>query len=164
LPGLAAVGGLVHVLATHVDPVVVEGRDRERDGPIPAVLHVRRRPSVVHVRPYAHVPHLAVAHVHAGDHAFVASRPHNVGVGRIRGGEAAFASAYGLEVAGCDAAAAAAAGERVAGPAEGGSVLQVAENVVGDVVIGRDVIHLREGQAHMGEAAAAVQAHRQPGV
>ena len=43
LPAIAAIGGDVHKLAAHVHLVVIVGRNGDREFPVEAVLHLRRR-------------------------------------------------------------------------------------------------------------------------
>ena len=166
LPALPAVPRAVHVLAAHVDGVVVVGRNVNRRIPDEAVAHARRRAPAL-LRPHLHGPVLApvllVAHHDAAHHPRSRSRrPHNVRIGRVRRGPAAFAAAHvvphppgnaGDPALPHDAA--------VARPPVRGLVLLVAQHVVGDRVVHRHVVHLRVGESLAEPRLAAVDRDRQ---
>src|SRR6185437_247119 len=93
-PALATVVGFVNVLTADVDTIVIVRRDGDGKCPVPAVLHVRRRPAVSRVGPNGHTAGLAGAQIHAGEFAVVAGGPNNVVVRGVRNRKTAFAAAH----------------------------------------------------------------------
>ena len=88
----------------------------------------------------------------AFEDAFVATRPDDVAVHRIGHGKAGFAPAHVLPRADGNGAA----GETVRGAASRAAVLPVAVDVVGNLVVGEGVVHLRYGQLRPPPGFAAV--------
>ena len=161
LPALAAVASAVHVLAPYVDRLVVVRGDVHGGIPDEAVPDTLCRAPAL-LRPHLDAPPLApfllVAHHDAAHHARPGGRgPDDVGVDRIRGGKPALAAAHVMPHAARNAGdAPLALDAAVAGPPVGGLVLLVAEDVVGDLVVHRHVIHLRVGEALAEPRPAAV--------
>src|SRR6202023_1292772 len=84
LPGDAAVGGLVDVLAADVDPVVVMRGDGQRERPIEAVLQVGGRPAGRRPGPDLDAARGVGAHVVAGDDAADAAGAGRAGPDDVR--------------------------------------------------------------------------------
>ena len=169
LPALAAVRRREDHLAAVVDGLVIERIDRERRRPVAAVLRVgRRRVERDHPgRDRARGPLLGVV---ARQLVAVARRPDDVGIGRIRDGEAGLAAAECViprndctaapTAATASSAAATAAGQRSAGArgvvrdrlrrvaraAHRPVVLPVAVDPVRHLVVDGDVVHLPDRQ------------------
>ena len=105
------------------------------------------------LRPDLDIAELAVAGVPANHDAAPRprarrARPDDVGVFGVRRGESALAAAHGdpFGTRNRPADAPEAAGAAVAGPTERRPVLPVAEHVVRDRIVHRDVVHLADGQ------------------
>src|SRR5690348_5330305 len=144
-PTLAAVGSFEDDLAAVVDGVVVEGINGQRRSPVAAVFDSCRR-RVQGVQPGADGARHFVARIPAGDFVAVAGGPYDVGIGEVGEGKTGFAAAHVVVPAGIGTVAVTHGG-RVAGPAHGAIILHVAVNVVGDLVVHGDVIHLADGQS-----------------
>src|SRR5260370_1393829 len=98
LPGGAAVGRLMDVLAADVDPVVVVRRDRQRERPYETVLQIRGRPADRGARPDLYATGGVGARVVTGDDPDDAAearraRPHDGRVLGVGGRPAALAAA-----------------------------------------------------------------------
>src|SRR6185503_14278713 len=97
LPALTAIRRAVHVLTAGIDGVVIVRRERERERPVEAVLHVGRGGADGHLGPDLHLAHLARAlveplHRSAEAPEAGAGRPDDVVVDRIGNGPAALAA------------------------------------------------------------------------
>src|ERR1041384_2321080 len=170
LPAVAAVGGLVDVLASGVDALGVVGADGERRGPDEPVLEVGGGPPAGALRPDLHVPRGAGAEVVAEHEAAPAAGarrggPDDVGVGRVRRGPAALAAGHRVPHAARNRSGAPEAAQlAVAGAAGGGAVLPVANHVVGDRVVHGGGVHLAARQADPEPGLSAVLADRDAGI
>src|SRR5262249_37707249 len=80
-------------LAADVDALVIERRDRDRERPIPAVLHVLGTPPVARLGPHPHVARVTGRHVVDLEPAVIATRPHRAIVDGVGKGEATLAAA-----------------------------------------------------------------------
>ena len=152
LPAGAAIGRQVHDLASDVDPGVIVGRQRDREGPVPAVFEVGRPPAVARLGPHAHVAGVIGARVVHLEPAVVAARPHCHVVDGVGDREAALAAADVSPLSFGDAP-----GEPAARHPVGAAVLAVAVDVVGHAGVRVHVVHLGDRQHHARVALAAVQ-------
>ena len=141
--------------------------DVQGEGPLEAEAHPARRVAAGQLRPHLDVAELAVAGVPAHHNATPCARarrarPHDVRVLRIGGREPTLASAHRHPLGPRNGPADASEAPRaaVAGTAKGGSVLPVAEHVVGDRVVHRNVVHLADGQLGGVPRHAAVHGDR----
>ena len=156
LPGAAAVVGAMNVLAAGVDDVVVVRRDREREGPLESIANVACRPAFGVVGPDADVLRVSSAQVIAFEDAVVAARPDDVAVGGVRNGPSRLAAADGMPGGRGDAAAR----QGVARAAERRTVLAVAIQEVGHLVVGPHVVHLGDGERRCPPVLAAIGRNR----
>ena len=161
-PRLPAVGGAVHVLTADVHGVVIVRRDRERKGPDEAILRVSRRPADRCLGPDFGVLRDAGAEVELGDDSAHASksrraRPHNVRVHRVRCGPAAFAATHRAPFTARNDRSRL----RVARPTRGRTILSIAVHEIGNAVVDRHVVHLRQRQLYLEPALAAIRRHRE---
>lgn len=154
LPGLAAVGGLVDVLAAHPNRIGAVTREHHREIPVPAVFHVLGIPAVLGFGPGAYVARDARAQVGHVQATVVTTRPHEVGIKRIDLRKTRLATAHKAPVADGNTPAAA-----VAGAVVGVAILAIAEYVVGDHAVHRHVVKLGDGQVDVFPGFAAVQGH-----
>ncbi len=159
LPGVAPVRGTVDVLAADVHGVVIVRRDVDRERPVPAKPEVRRRPPVGGLGPHAHRAHLPGAMVVPLQAPVVATRPHDVAVGRIGDAEAALAAPHAMPEPQRDRPCAAVRRSTVGPP-----VLAISVDVVRDLVVRPDVVHLGDRQHHPLECAAPVHGNREAAV
>ncbi len=166
-PALAAVAGDVDELAPDVDQGGIVGRDRDRKGPVPAVLEVRGRPAVLGLGPDPHAPGLHGGQVEAFQGSVEGARPHDP-VGRgVRNRVAALPPAHRVPEGEGDAPS----GPAVARTPVGGAVLAIGVDVVGDGVVRVHVVHLGDRQPDPlprlssveAEAGASVVGHQDPG-
>ena len=167
LPALPAVPRAVYVLAPHVDRLVVVRGDVDRGVPDEAVADAGGRPAAL-LGPYLDgavlPPLLLVADDDPAHHPRPRGRgPHDVGIGRVRGGEAALAAPDVVPHAARDVVDAPHAEDpAVAGAAIGRLVLLVPEHVVGDRVVHRHVVHLRVREPLPEPRLRAVDRDREP--
>ena len=173
-PGLAAIGRHVHVLASDVQPVVIVRRQRERRVPDEAVLETIGWPADRRQRPDLHVVHELRAAIVLRDDAAHApgsrsAGPHEIPVDGIGRREAALATADAHRMSARDARELDACEEeipcaRIARHHGRRPVLPVAVDVIGDSVVDRRVIHLRERQLGLDPRLAAIDRHRDAAV
>src|SRR5206468_3976689 len=148
LPALAGVGRPVQELAGGVDGVVIVRRDVDDVRPVPAETRVLCRRIEELLRPDVHGPRQTRAHVVDFDAAAIAGTPDDVRVGRVGDGEARLAAGGAAPGDGAAEAGGRAAHRRL--------VLLVAVQAVGDGVVHRDVVHLRDRQHDPAPGAAVV--------
>src|SRR6185437_2916221 len=132
-PGLSGVFGHEDDLRADVNAIVVVGRNGDGSDPVPAIFHFCGRPAVRGNRPGGNVAGHAAAEIHAVDATVVAAGPDDVGVGGIGHGVAIFAAAGAGNVAERHAAAEKSARENAAGTAERRAILQISEDVIGNI-------------------------------
>src|SRR5438067_1666585 len=139
----------MHVLAACVDRVVIVRRDRDRERPVEAILHGAGRCADGHLGPDLHLARLTRAFVeplHGSAEAAKsgAGRPDDVVVHRIGNRPSALAAGDRVPHAARDwtarSVARLSAETAVARTTRGWSVLPVAIDVVGDLIVGGDVI------------------------
>ncbi len=150
-PRLAAVGGRVNVLASHVHGVVVVRRDRDRERPVHAELDLPGVGSHRPLRPRADGARHAGLGVEALDDAGIAASPHDVGIHRIGSRPPRLAAGRRGPLRRRDPAS---SGDD-ARAAHGAVVLHLAVHEVGDPVVGRDVVHLADRQSYRRPLPAA---------
>ena len=165
LPALAAVRRAVHVLRPGIHDVVIVRRDRERERPVEPVSHVARRRADGDLGPDLDFAHLTRAFVEAFYGSTEAAeagarRPDDVVVDGIGNRPAALAARDRMPQTSRNRA-----GVRfvrlfgnpaVARAPRGRPVLSVAVDVVRNLIVGRNVIHLRHWQLDLMPAPAAV--------
>src|SRR6266852_6601496 len=101
---------------------------------------------------------MLMASIPTGDLVAVASSPNDIGIGQIRNGEAGLATAHTaipsrfLRI------------HRHAGTAHVSVVLHIAVEIVGDLVVDVDVVHLADWKSHAVEAAAVNGGDDHPGI
>src|SRR5271165_1417498 len=104
---------------------------------------IRRR--IERVQPRAHRPRKMIARIPTRDFSAVTSGPNNVRVLRIGKREAGLTTAHAVLPPVLLGSAVTGTGKRITGSAHGAVVLHVAVNVVRDLIVGGDVIHLPHG-------------------
>ena len=160
----------MHKLAAHVNAIVVVRAQREGRVPDEAVARAIRRRAGHIQRPHFYRMRDVGAQIVSCDDAANAARarrarPHEIAVHRVRGGPSAFAAAHGAPHAARDAGIiTGAAGARVARPHRARPVLSIAVDVVRDLVVDGDVVHLRDGELHLIPREAAIGADRDASV
>ena len=132
--------------------------------------HVLRGPPQCRHGPDFDVPELSPGDIVAHhDSARGASpgcaRPYDVGITRVGRGESALAAAHAAPLAARDTPVREQPSHaRVGGAPERRTVLAVAQHIVGDRVVGGDVVHLRDRQLHPEPGATPVLADRESAV
>src|SRR5215472_9013571 len=151
-PTLPAVAGFEDDLAAVVDSVVVEGIDGQRRSPVAAISQVAGR-RIERMNPRADGTRAFGLGVPPSDLVTIAACPNNIRIGWIGKSETRFASAHATLPTGFHDAAVFER-RRDAGPAHVGAVLHVGVDVVRNLVVHSDVIHLADRKLHAQEAAA----------
>src|SRR5215831_1415985 len=150
-PTLPASAGFEDDLAAVVDSVVVEGIDGQRRSPVAAILQVAWR-RVERMNPRADGTRAFGLGVPASDFVAVTTGPDDVRIGWIGKSETRFASAHATLPTGFHDAAVFER-RRDAGPAHVRAVLHVGIDVIRNLVVHGDVVHLANWKLNTMEAA-----------
>ncbi len=156
-PMPASVAGLEEDVGGVIEDAVIVRRNQNGGRPLEAIFQVRRIVAGRIERIDADAACLARAVIVARDVAAVLAGINDVGIGRIGSGEAGFAAADRMPIAGRDAGLR----QTVTRPRAGADVLHGAGDVIGQTIIDADVIELppRQRRGEPGFAAVGRDVH-----
>src|SRR5579863_8657940 len=146
-PTLAAIRSFENYLTAIVDSVVVKGIDGERSSPVAAILDlIGRRIESVH--PRTNRAGVLAARIPARDFISITRSPNDIWIGQVGNGEAGLAPAHSMIPAGFPRI------QRQAWATHVSVVLHVAVEVVGNLIVDIDVVHLTDRQSNSMKTAA----------